>query len=138
MSNTKTPLNFDTGKLTQEQIEGVFESLPVDITFVDKDNQVQYFNNYTTRIFKRPKTVIGRKVQNCHPKHSLHAVNKILKEFTAGERDVAEFWIELDGRMIHIRYFPVYNQQEEYLGCLEVSQDITAIQELSGEKRLLD
>ncbi len=125
-------------KLTPETIEAIFDALPVEISFVDKDDAVQFFNKGANRIFPRPKGVLGKKVQNCHPKHSLHAVNRILEEFKNGTRSAAAFWIDLQGRKIYIRYFPVRGKNGEYLGCLEATQDITDIQKIEGEKRLLD
>jgi PAS domain S-box-containing protein len=129
--------SFETGNLSKDQIESIFNTLPVDVTFVDKDDTVRYFSQSKERIFVRTKAVLGRKVQQCHPQKSIHAVNKILKDFKSGKRDVAEFWIKLEGKLIHIRYFPVRNKNGEYLGCIEVTQDITQIKEIEGEKRLL-
>ncbi|HEY4696015.1 MAG TPA: PAS domain-containing protein, partial [Candidatus Hydromicrobium sp.] len=94
-------------------------------------------NKLNTRIFKRSPSIIGLKVQNCHPKKSLDRVQQILDDFKAKKRKVAEFWINLNNRMIYIRYFPVYDNEDEYIGCLEVSQDITDIKKIEGEKRLL-
>jgi len=131
-------LKFETGELTELEIEAIFNTLPVDITFVDKDDTVKFFSQNPRRIFPRPVGVIGRKVQNCHPQKSLDKVNQILEEFKAGKRDVAEFWINLKGRQIYIRYFAVRDKEGNYLGCLEVTQDITEIKKIEGEKRLLD
>ena len=130
-------LKFKTGNMSVEEIELVFDTLPVDITFVGSEDEVRYFNNFETRVFKRPLSVIGLKVQNCHPKKSLDRVQQILDEFRAKERKVAEFWINLNNRLIYIRYFPIYDDDNEYIGCLEVSQDKTDIQKIKGEKRLL-
>jgi len=123
--------------LSKPQLEAILESLPVDITFIDSDDTVRYYNRDSKRIFVRTPAVIGRKVQNCHPPKSLPAVNQILSEFKSGKRDVAEFWIQMKGRMIFIRYFPVRDPSGKYLGCLEASEDITEIKKLEGEKRLL-
>ncbi len=130
-------IDLDTGNLSPEEIQLIFNSMPVDITFVDKDDSVRYFSQTKERIFPRTKAVIGRKVQQCHPQKSLHAVNQILNDFRSNERDTAEFWINLGGKIIYIRYFAVRNAKGEYLGCLEVTQDITEIQKITGEKRLL-
>lgn len=111
--------------------------MPVDITFVDKDDRVCYFNQVKDRIFPRAKAVIGRGGQNCHPKKSLHAVTQILEDFRAGRRDSARFWIGMKGRPIHIQYFPVRSPEGEYLGYLEATQDITDVKGIEGEKRLL-
>jgi PAS domain S-box-containing protein len=132
-----TSLKFKTGIIGEKEIELILDTLPVDITFVNRDDEVKYFNKLDTRIFKRTTSVIGLKVQNCHPKNSLDKVQQILDEFRAKKRNAAEFWINLDNRVIYIRYFPIYDNEDEYVGCLEVSQDITDIKEIKGEKRLL-
>jgi DUF438 domain-containing protein len=129
-------LKFKTGNISKKEVELIFNTLPVDITFVGSNDEVRYFNKFDTRIFKRPLSVIGLKVQNCHPKKSLDKVRQILDGFRAKDREVAEFWINLNDRMVYIRYFPLYDE-DEYVGCLEVSQDITDIQKIKGEKRLL-
>ena len=129
---------LDTGELAADQINLLLKGLPVDVTFVDETDTVRYYSAGAERIFPRSPAVIGRKVQNCHPPDSVHMVNRILDAFRAGERHVAEFWIGLRGRFIHIRYFALRDGQGRYRGCLEVSQDVTAIRELRGERRLLD
>jgi hypothetical protein len=131
-------ITFETGTFTREQLESVLNTLPVDITFVDTEDSVRYFNKSEERLFPRTKAVIGRKVQQCHPQKSVHRVNQILDEFRSGERDSAEFWINLHDRLIYIRYFAVRDSTGTYLGCLEVTQDITDVKTITGEKRLLD
>ena len=126
-----------TGNLGKEVLDAVLNALPVEISFVDENDTVRYFNKNGDRIFPRPAAVIGRKVQDCHPKKSLHKVNQILDDFKNNKRSSAEFWIDLKGRKIYIRYFAVRDKSGKYLGCLEVSQDITEIQKIKGEKRLL-
>jgi len=124
--------------LSQDVIESIFNTLPVDITFVDEDERILYFSQSKNRIFARSKTIIGRKVQKCHPEKSVHIVESVLKAFKEGSKDVAEFWFHLNERLIYIRYFPVQNHKGEYLGCIEVTQDITDIKKIEGERRLLD
>jgi len=131
-------LDLETGAMTPEQVNLVLTHLPVDLSFVDENDTVVYYSATRDRIFPRSPAVIGRKVQNCHPPASVHIVNKILDAFKAGEKDVAEFWIQMSGKFIHIRYFAVRDKQGKYRGCLEVSQDVTSIRELKGQKRLLD
>ena len=131
-------MRFETGTLSKDEIEATLNTLPVDITFVDKEDTVRYFNKSEKRIFVRTKAVIGRKVQQCHPRKSIHIVNKILGSFKNGKKDVAEFWIQKDNRLVHIRYFPVRNKDGKYLGTIEVTQDITNLKKIEGEKRLLD
>lgn len=131
-------LSLNTGSLTVEQIDLVLTHLPVDVTFVDENDVVRYFSSTKDRIFTRSPAVIGRKVHNCHPSKSVHIVDAILKAFKAGDKNVAEFWIEIEGKFIHIRYFAVRDSARTYKGCLEVSQDVTGIRALKAQKRLLD
>jgi len=131
-------LRLETGVLSLEQIELLFAHLPVDLTFVDETDTVRFYSEGGKRIFPRSPAVIGRKVQNCHPPKSLDVVTRILDTFRDGSRDTAEFWIRLEGRLIHIRYFAVRDAKGAYRGCLEVTQDVTEIQKLEGERRLLD
>jgi PAS domain S-box-containing protein len=131
-------LQFETGALSKEIVEAMLDSLPVDISFVDREDRVKYFNKAEGRIFVRTKAVIGRKVQLCHPQKSVHVVNKILEAFKTGRKDVAEFWIQMNNRLIHIRYFAVRDKNRKYLGTLEVTQDITDIKKIEGQRRLLD
>ena len=130
-------IKFNTGVLSEEELKFVLDALPVDITFINKNDKVKFFNRFEDRIFKRPISVIGKRVQDCHPKKSLDKVEQILNDFKDKKRKVAEFWINLEEKLIYIRYFPVYANSGKYLGCLEVSQDITDIKKIKGEKRLL-
>ena len=131
-------LQFDTGVLTNVEVEAILDTLPIDITFVDKDDSVKYFNKAEERVFVRSKSIIGRKVQQCHPQKSIHIVNRIVESFKNGEKDSAEFWIPMDRRLIYIRYFAVRDKNDKYLGTIEVTQDLTEIKKIQGEKRLLD
>jgi len=131
-------LRLDEGTLTLEQVNALLKALPVDISFVDEGGKVAYYSATEDRIFPRSPGVIGRDVKNCHPPKSVHVVQRILDSFKAGRKDVAEFWLELGGRFLHIRYFPVRSMDGRFLGTLEVTQDVTAIRKLSGQKRLLD
>ena len=124
--------------ISTEQIENIIDHLPVEISFVDADDTVMFYSHGDKRIFRRTPAVIGRKVQNCHPPKSVHIVQRILDDFKVGKRDVAEFWINLNQRLIYIRYFAVRDINKEYKGILEVTQDITNIKKIEGEKRLLD
>jgi len=130
-------ISFPTGSLSREEMEAMLDALPFDITFIDRDDRVRYFNQSKDRIFVRTKAIIGRKVQNCHPSKSVDVVNKILEEFKNGTKDRAEFWIDMDGRKIYIRYFPV-RKDGKYIGTMEITQDITDIKKIEGQKRLLD
>lgn len=131
-------LQFETGTLSKEEAEAILDSLPVDISFVDANDAVKYFNKAEKRIFVRTKAVIGRKVQQCHPQKSVHIVTKIVEAFKAGKKDTAEFWITMNNRLVHIRYFAVRDKNGKYLGTMEVTQDLTDIKKIEGERRLLD
>jgi PAS domain S-box-containing protein len=131
-------LQFETGNLTKEQLDGLINALPVDITFIDAEDTVRYFNKPEERLFVRTKAVLGRKVQMCHPQKSLDVVTTILDSFKSGKKDVAEFWINLNNRLVYIRFFAVRDGNGKYLGTMEVVQDITEIKRIEGERRLLD
>ena len=124
--------------LNKEQLAGILEALPVEVSFVDENDLVRFWNKHETRIFKRPVSVVGKSVQNCHPKHSVDKVNQLLSDFKSGKEDSAEFWIDLKGRKVYIRYFSVRDKTDRYLGTLEVTQDITEIKKIEGERRLLE
>ncbi len=123
--------------LSQEQLERILEAIPVEISFVDENDLVRFWNKHETRIFKRPTSVIGKSVQNCHPKQSVDKVNQVLSDLKSGKRDSAEFWINLGEKQVYIRYFVVRAKTGKYLGTLEATQDITEIKKIEGEKRLL-
>lgn len=136
--NNRDRLELDTGAMTREQINLLLKSLPVDLSLVDENDRVVYYSDTKERVFPRSPGVIGRTVQKCHPPKSVHIVQRILDEFRAGKKDVAEFWIQMNGKFIHIRYFALRADDGAYRGCLEVSQDVTGIRELDGERRLPD
>ena len=126
-----------TGALGLDQLKAIFATLPVDLTFVDAQDRVRFFSEGPKRVFARPKAVIGRLVQHCHPPGSVATVERILADFRAGRQDVAEFWIDFRGRFAHIRYFALRDAAGGYLGTLEVTQDLTRERTLQGERRLL-
>jgi DUF438 domain-containing protein len=131
-------VQMPTGAFKLEELIGLFTTLPFDVTFVDKDDTVRYFSPGKERIFERTRAILGRKVQYCHPPKSVHIVNKIVSDFKAGKEDRARFWINMGGKMIYIVYYAVRDEKGEYIGTLEVTQDITEIRELEGERRLLE
>jgi uncharacterized protein len=130
-------VRLPTGYLSIKELTNVLNILPFDITFIDKDDIVKYFSQSSERIFARTKAVIGRNVQNCHPPASVHIVEKILADFKAGTKDQEDFWIKMGPMYVYIRYFAVRDENGEYLGTAEVTQNIKPIQEIQGEKRLL-
>ncbi|MBM4159320.1 MAG: DUF438 domain-containing protein [Ignavibacteria bacterium] len=130
-------INLSTGSFNTEELEAVFNAIPVDLTFVDKDDKVRFFSHGAKRIFERNKAILGRQVQYCHPPSSVHIVDKIISDFRSGERSSAIFWINFQGMLVHIAYYAVRNEKGEYLGTLEVTQDIKDFKKIEGEKRLL-
>jgi DUF438 domain-containing protein len=131
-------MQLPTGNVSLQQLTAVFSTLPVDLTFVDADDRVAFFTEGPDRVFARSRAVVGRKVQHCHPPRSVDVVNRILNDFREGKQNVAEFWINFIGRFVHIRYFAVRDEQQRYLGTLEVTQDVSKIRALQGERRLLE
>jgi uncharacterized protein len=131
-------LDLRTGALSLEIVDLLLRHLPIDISFVDENDVVRYYSDAKERIFPRSPAAIGRTVQNCHPPKSVDTVNRILESFRQGKQDVAEFWIEMGERFVHIRYFAIRDDGGQYRGCLEVTQDVRAIRALEGQRRLLD
>lgn len=139
LTSTQTGrIQMPTGAFQLEELINVFSILPFDLTFVDKDDTVRYFSPGKNRVFDRTRTILGRKVQYCHPPKSVHIVNQILEDFKSGKEDQAKFWINMGPRTIYIVYYVLRDDNGEYLGTLEVTQDITGIREIEGERRLLE
>ncbi len=130
--------HYDEGYMTPEQVNLLLRFLPVDLTYVDENDKVIFYNRGDDRVFARSKGIIGREVRFCHPPKSVDMVLRIVDEFRAGTKDVAEFWFNFKGQNIHVRYFAVRDNNKHYKGVIEMSQDVTDIQKLQGEKRLLD
>ena len=132
------------GKLTEAVLESIIETIPLEFSVIDESEKVLAWNKHETRIFKRPTGVVGRDVRKCHPKNSLHKVETIIKEMKEGKREKARFWIDLpigsenQKQKVLIEYYALRSKDGKYLGCLEASQNISEIQSLEGEKRLLD
>jgi hypothetical protein len=131
-------LELATGQLTPQQVNLLLTHLPIEVSFVDENDEVRYYSQVEHKIFPRSPGVIGRRVQNCHPPASLDKVQRIIDEFRSGAKDVADFWIEKGERFIYIRYFAVRDDRGIYQGTLEVVQDVTGIRGLTGQQRLLD
>jgi DUF438 domain-containing protein len=141
-SGIDTAIPLRTGKLTAQQIALILTHLPVDVTFVDSNDEVQFYSEGKHRVSSRTPGIIGRSVLNCHPPHSVLQVKRILDDFRDGKRDTAEFWIQMGpesegGRFVYIRYTAVRDAQGKFQGTLETTQDVSAIRKLQGERRLL-
>lgn len=130
-------IQLPSGSFNVEELTAILNTIPFDMTFVDKDDKVKYFTQGRERIFARSRAILGRNVRQCHPPSSVHAVEKILDDFKSGKEDHTAFWITLKDRFIHIEYFALRGEDGEYLGALEVSQDLTEKRKLEGEQRLL-
>jgi hypothetical protein len=137
ISENLNRIKLSTGSFTKEELESFFKTLPVDITFVDKDDKVRFFSEGTDRIFGRSKAIIGRQVQFCHPPSSVHIVEKILNDFKSNKENSAKFWINIHGKFVHIAYYAMRSENSEYLGTLEVTQNIQEYKTLEGERRIL-
>ena len=129
---------LDVGKLRFHEINLLLKNLPLDITYVDKDDKVLYYSQGIERIFPRSPAIIGRSVQKCHPPKSVHIVEQIVEAFKKKEKASADFWLNMNEHLIYIRYFALFDENGDYAGVIEVSQDITDIQKIKGEQRLLD
>ena len=139
MTNLKNQIfNSSTGELRIHELEMILNILPVDITFVDEFNKVRYFNNTSDRIFPRSPSIIGRDVKNCHPEKSVAIVERIIESFRIGLKDEAEFWLNFRDQTIYIKYIALRNSDNKYIGVLEISQNITHLRSLKGQRRLLD
>jgi DUF438 domain-containing protein len=131
-------IRLSSGAFEMQELETLFATLPVDITFVDKDDKVKFFSHSPNRVFERNRSIIGRDVRMCHPPHSVHVVEQILNDFKSGKENRAAFWISnFGGRFIYIEYTALRGEDDEYLGVLETTQDITALRKLEGDRRLL-
>ncbi|MEN8117158.1 MAG: DUF438 domain-containing protein [Bacteroidota bacterium] len=126
-----------TGAFSAEELLAILNTLPLDMTFVDKNDKVKYFSQSRDRIFQRNRAILNRDVRHCHPPASAHIVDKILDDFKSGKQDRAPFWINMGGKMIHIEYFALRNENGDYMGTLEVSHDISGYRRLEGEQRIL-
>jgi len=130
-------VHLPTGFFSVTELTRVLDTLPLDITFVGADDTVRYFSQNSERVFARTKAIIGRKVANCHPPASVHIVEGIIDDFKSGKKDHEDFWIRMGDKFVYIRYYAVRSESGEYLGVLEVTQDIAPIQAITGEKRLV-
>jgi len=131
-------VQLPSGSLALEQLLGIFSSLPVDLTFVDAEDRVAFFSEGPERVFARSRAILGRKVQHCHPPRSVDVVDRIIDDFRSGRQSLAEFWIQMGGKFVQIRYFAVRDAAGAYLGTLEVTQEVSGIRALTGERRLLE
>jgi DUF438 domain-containing protein len=135
--NTGNNIQLATGNFNLNELETLFRTLPIDITFVDRDDKVKFFSLGPDRVFTRNRAIIGRDVRMCHPPSSVHVVEQILSDFKSGKENSAAFWISMGGRFIYIEYFALKDKNNSYLGTIEFTQDLTKLRKLEGEQRLL-
>jgi hypothetical protein len=132
------------GKLSDEILEAILETIPIEFSVLDANDKVLAWNKHSTRIFKRPESVVGRNVRKCHPEKSLDKVETIISEMKDGRREKARFWIDLElpdfneKQKVMIEYYALKDNNGKYIGCLEASQNISELQKITGQKRLLD
>lgn len=136
--STEDKAHYDEGYMSVDQVNLLLKTMPLDLTYVDENDKVIFYNRGEERVFPRSAGIIGREVKFCHPPKSVGTVLKILEEFRKGTKNEASFWINFKGRLIYIRYFAVRDSQKNYRGVIEMSQDITDIKKIEGEQRLLD
>jgi DUF438 domain-containing protein len=137
VSEETDKIQLSSGSFDVQELTAILNTIPFDVTFVDKDDKVRYFTQGSERIFARSRAILGRNVRQCHPPSSVDVVENILEDFKSGKEDHTAFWITLGDKFIHIEYFALRNEEGDYLGTLEVSQDLTAKRKLEGEQRLL-
>jgi len=135
--NEQGAVQLPSGSFTASEIMAILNTLPLDLTFVDKNDKVKYFTQGNERIFQRSRSIINRDVRLCHPPGSVHIVEKILEDFKSGKATQAPFWIQSKGQFIHIEYYALRDEHGEYLGTLEVSQNLTNLRQLDGDQRIL-
>jgi DUF438 domain-containing protein len=135
--NAKNSIQLTTGSFGIDELESLFKTLPIDITFVDKDDKVKFFSHGPNRIFTRNRAILGRDVRMCHPPSSVHVVDQIIEDFRSGKENSAAFWINMQGRFIYIEYFAMRGKEGDYLGTIEFTQDLTQLRKLEGDQRLL-
>lgn len=137
MQKNGSHIQLPSGNFSAEEIMTILNTLPLDMTFVDKNDKVKYFSQNSERVFQRNRAILNRDVRHCHPPASAHIVDKILEDFRSGRQNRAPFWINMGGKLIYIEYFALRNDKGEYLGCLEISHDIMPYRQLDGEQRIL-
>lgn len=135
--NKGSNIHLSTGNFNLDELESLFRTLPIDVTFVDKDDKVKFFSLGPDRVFARNRAIIGRNVRMCHPPSSVHVVEQILNDFKNKKQNSAAFWINMQGRFIYIEYFALRDKDGRYLGTIEFTQDLTNLRQLKGEQRLL-
>jgi len=136
-SEVEGDIHLPSGRFSTEELLALLNTVPFDMTFVDRNDKVKYFSQGKERIFDRNRAILGRDVRMCHPPSSVHIVDQIISDFKSGKADSAPFWIQMGEKFIHIEYFALRNREGEYLGTLEVSQDLTEKRGLQGDQRLL-
>jgi len=137
LNKTGQNIQLPSGSFTVEELLAILNTLPIDMTFVDRNDKVKYFSQGKERIFQRNRAILNRDVRHCHPPASAHIVDKIIEDFKSGREDQAPFWINSGDKMIHINYFALRNDKGEYLGTLEVSHDVSGYRKLEGDQRIL-
>jgi len=128
-------LQLPTGQFTRDELMRVLDAFPAEISYIDKDDTVRFFNNKTPRYFARPQASLGKNMRVCHPKRVLPMVEQLLDDFKSGRQDKAFFWrSNQEGRFVSISYYALNDEAGAYAGTLEVVQDITDLRQLEGDR----
>lgn len=122
------------GSLSQKELEAIFATIPAELTFVDKDDYIVYYNEPKTPIFPRKPQIIGTTIQACHSEASIPALNKIIELLRSGEKNSVDTWRTIKGRLILIKYMAARDKTGKYRGLLEVTVDITDLKKIEGER----
>ena len=142
MNQTESPsdssIKLSTGSVTIEELEAIFSALPAEISFVDKNDIVKFFSNKPDRLFLRGKGALGKDLRLCHPPRFQAVMEKIIQDFKSGKEDRALFWRSSHkDKFTSIEYIALRNEKQEYLGTLEVVQDVTEVRTLDGDRNEL-
>jgi DUF438 domain-containing protein len=130
-------ISFPTGQLALTELETILNTLPVELTFIAKDNKFTYFNQNKEPLFVRTKAQLGDNVEFCHPVKALPAVRKILADLSSGQKDSVDFLMKENGKTVYNRYLAVKSAQGAYLGCIEVSQEVDGILNAAKARNLI-
>jgi len=122
-------IELRTGRVDEQHLEALLNAMPGDLTLVGPDDTIVYFNEPTERLFSRTSSILGTSVQSCHPAKSVPAVNRVIADLKSGAKDLVEAWVDLDGRLVNVRYLALRDQRGGYLGCLEIAQDMTHVRD---------
>ncbi len=130
------PIRLPSGYFTNEELRAVLNTLPCGLTFVNKNNEIQYYSEAPHRVFPRDRSALGKNIETTSPERDLVDVDEFFEPFRKGKKNIETFWVQRGGRLILLRVIAVYSVVGEYLGVIELSEDITDLRRLGGERKL--